>query len=49
MLIWTDDTECGLDQIYIAMWIGKNVRGIFHDKFEVVYGLEQMIHDDVLT
>jgi hypothetical protein len=49
MLIWTDDTECCLEQIYIAMWIGKYVRGIIHNQFEVVCGLEQMIHDDVLT
>jgi hypothetical protein len=27
--IWTDDTGCHLDQIYIPMWIGKDVRGSF--------------------
>jgi hypothetical protein len=31
------------------MWIGKDVTGRFHDKFEELYGLEQMIEDDVMT
>jgi hypothetical protein len=31
------------------MWIGKYVRGSFHDQYEVICGLEQMIQDDVLT
>jgi hypothetical protein len=33
----------------IAMWIGKYVTGSFHDQFEVVYGIEQMIVDDNMT
>jgi hypothetical protein len=49
MLIGTDHIGCCLDQIYIAMCIGKNVTGIFHDHFDVLYGFEQMIVDDVLT
>jgi hypothetical protein len=31
------------------MWIGKDVTGSFHDKFEVICGLEQMIKDDAMT
>jgi hypothetical protein len=31
------------------MWIGEDVTGRFHDKFEVQCGLEQMIEDDVMT
>jgi hypothetical protein len=31
------------------MWIGKDVTGCFHDKFEVLCGLEQIIEDDVMT
>jgi hypothetical protein len=49
MLIGTDDIGCCLDQIYIAMCIVKNVRGSFHEHFDVIYGFEQMILDDVLT
>jgi hypothetical protein len=49
MWIGTDDIRCCLDQIYIAMCIGKNVRGGFHDHFYVLYGFEQMMLDDVLT
>jgi hypothetical protein len=29
--------------------MGKDAAGNFHDKFEVLYGLEQMIEDDVMT
>jgi hypothetical protein len=32
-----------------ATWNGKNVTGSFHDQFEVLYRLEQMIQHDVLT
>jgi hypothetical protein len=31
------------------MWIGNDVAGSFHVKFEVLCGLEQMIEDDVMT
>jgi hypothetical protein len=31
------------------MLIGNEVTGSFHDKFEVLFGLEQMKMDDVLT
>jgi hypothetical protein len=31
------------------MWAGKNVRGLFHDQFEVICGLVQTIKDDVTT
>jgi hypothetical protein len=31
------------------MWIGMNVTGIFHDQFDVLCGLEQMIDDDAMT
>jgi hypothetical protein len=32
-----------------GIWILKDVTGIFHDQFEVICGLDQMIDDDVLT
>jgi hypothetical protein len=31
------------------MWIGKDVTGSFHDQFELLCGLDQMIEDDVMT
>jgi hypothetical protein len=31
------------------MWIGKDVTGSFHEIFEEIYELEQMIGDDVLN
>jgi hypothetical protein len=31
------------------MWIGKNIAGSFHDKFEILCGLEQMIEGGVMT
>jgi hypothetical protein len=49
MWIETEEKGCCLDQIESAMWIGKDVRGSFHDQYEVQFGLEQMIQDDVLT
>jgi hypothetical protein len=49
MWIGTDDIGCSLDQIYIAMCIGMNVTGIFHDNVDVPNDFEPMILDDVLT
>jgi hypothetical protein len=43
MWIVTVDNICSTEQIYSSMWIGNDVAGIIHDKFEVLYGLEQMI------
>jgi hypothetical protein len=31
------------------LWIGNDVTGSFHDKFEVICGLEQMIEEDAMT
>jgi hypothetical protein len=31
------------------MWTGNYVPGSFYDKFEVLYGIEQVIKDDVMT
>jgi hypothetical protein len=31
------------------MWIGKDVTGSFHDKFVVLFGLDQMMADDVMN
>jgi hypothetical protein len=31
------------------MWIGMDVTGRFHDQFEVIFELEQMIEDAVMT
>jgi hypothetical protein len=42
--------------IYVAVlaklsttWKGKYVTGSFHDQFEVQFGIEQMMEDDVMT
>jgi hypothetical protein len=32
-----------------AMWIGNYVTGSYHDHFQVLLGLQQMIEDDVMT
>jgi hypothetical protein len=45
----TDDKLSCPDQFESAMWIGKDVKGIFHDKYEVLFELEQMVKDDVMT
>jgi hypothetical protein len=31
------------------MWIGKYVTGIFHDQFDVLCELYQVIEDDIMT
>jgi hypothetical protein len=31
------------------MWIGKEIIGKIHEKFEVIFGLEQVTGDDVMT
>jgi hypothetical protein len=31
------------------MWIGKDVTGSFHDTFELLCGLDQMLEEDVMT
>jgi hypothetical protein len=31
------------------MWIGMDGTGSFHNKFEILCGLEQMIEDKVIT
>jgi hypothetical protein len=31
------------------MWIGKDVTRTIHDQFDVLFGLEQIIEDDVIT
>jgi hypothetical protein len=31
------------------MWIGKDMTGSFHDKFEVMFGLDQMMEEEVMT
>jgi hypothetical protein len=49
MWIGTEGKGCCHHQIERAMRIGKDVRGNFHDQYEVQCGLEQMIQDDVLT
>jgi hypothetical protein len=54
-LIWadilkgTDEIWCGFNQITIAISIRKDVKAIFHDQFEVLCGLEEIIEDDILT
>jgi hypothetical protein len=45
----TDGKACCHDQIYSAMWIGKDVTVRFHYQFEVLCELVQMIKDDVMT
>jgi hypothetical protein len=43
MWIGTDVKECCHDIIWSAMWIRNDVTGIFHEQFEVLCVLEQMI------
>jgi hypothetical protein len=31
------------------MWIGKDMTESFHDQFEVLCGLDQMMEEDVMT
>jgi hypothetical protein len=31
------------------MWIGKYVTERFHEEFEIIRGLEQIINDDVMS
>jgi hypothetical protein len=31
------------------MWIGKDMTRSFHDQFEVMCGLDQMMEEDVMT
>jgi hypothetical protein len=44
-LIWgdmwmgTNDKGCSLDQIDSAMWIWKDVKRKFHDKYGIIYAL----------
>jgi hypothetical protein len=40
--------QCCHDLIWSAMWIWKDVIGSFHEKFDVIWKLEQMIDDDVI-
>jgi hypothetical protein len=49
--IWigTDDKWCCPDQIKCAMSIRIYVKGSSHDKFYVIWELEQMVGDDVMT
>jgi hypothetical protein len=49
MWIGTDDNGYCHDQIESAMWIGMYVRGSFHNQFEVLCGLAQIINDNVIT
>jgi hypothetical protein len=49
MRIGTDDNGCCHDKIESAMWIGMDVTGCFHNQFEVLFGLEEMIEDNVIT
>jgi hypothetical protein len=49
MWIGVNDKGCCPDHIYRAMWIGKYVKGSFHDQFNELFGLEQTIDDDVMN
>jgi hypothetical protein len=31
------------------MWIGNDVRGSFHDQFQLLYGFDQMLETEVMT
>jgi hypothetical protein len=42
MWIETDVKECCHGHIESAMWIWKDVTGISHDKYEVLFELEPM-------
>jgi hypothetical protein len=49
MWIWTDDIGCCHDEIERAKCIGNDVTGSFHDQFDVLCELEQMIEYDVMN
>jgi hypothetical protein len=49
MCIGTDDKEYWHDKLESALWIWNDVTRRFHDNFEVICGLEQMIEDDAMT
>jgi hypothetical protein len=49
MWIGTDEIGCCLDQINTTRCIIKTETSSFHYQFEVIYGLERMILDDILT
>jgi hypothetical protein len=41
--------KCCHDLNWSAMWTGKDLSGWFHDQYELVCGLEQMIKDNVMS
>jgi hypothetical protein len=47
--IGTDVRDCSHDLNWSAMWTEMYVPWSFYDKFEVIYGLEHVIKDDVMT
>jgi hypothetical protein len=47
--IGTNVKVCFIDISRSAMRIGNDMTRRFHDQFEVIFGLEQMIEDDVMT
>jgi hypothetical protein len=49
MWILSDVKSFFHDLIWGDMCIGKDMNGRFHDQFEVICGLEQMIKDNVMT
>jgi hypothetical protein len=49
MWIATDDIGCCHYQIYSDMWIGKYVTGKFHEQYDVLCELEQIVKNDVMT
>jgi hypothetical protein len=49
MCIGRDVQECCHDLIWSAMWIVNDVTGRFHDQFEALCGLDQLLENDVMT
>jgi hypothetical protein len=49
MCIGTDDIECCQEQFFCATRIGRHVTGSFHDQFEVICELKQMVEIEVMT
>jgi hypothetical protein len=48
-VIGTDVEKCCHELIWSAIWTGKDMILRFHEKYEVICALEQMIEDYVMT
>jgi hypothetical protein len=47
--IGTDDIRCCHDQILCAIWIVKDVEWSFNDKFDIIYALQKIWKNAIMT